>query len=512
MPSASQPMTSFVTPLKTPTPVQSTLLLIITALALRFVFAASLGLGVDETYSAATARAFQWSTFDHPPLAWWMAYVGERLLGASELAVRTPFILLFCLTTWLMYALTARLYGAWAGFWAAFTLNLSPILGVADASFVVPDAPLLAALLAGAYCLARVFFPRGEKANGLWLLAAGFCGGLAMLSKYHGVFLFFGAGLFMLTSPEHRRWLKTPWPFLGALVALAVFSPVIYWNAEHDWVSFLFQSSRTGKKMFRPLATLVLTGGYALWLAPWIFVPLVALLIQAFRRGAAAPKDWLLVLIGAPPIALFTLVSIWSTDRVFPHWAAPGFLMLFPMLGREIAARIGDWRVRWALGVAAGLIVALIFAVAALASFAPPSIAGPRSPLMEALSWRDLGRELEIRGLRDRPRLFIAAINWREAGKIDFALGGRPEVVCLSDEPHAYGILHPADAHRGEDALFVVDRLKPEEVVTWYRSFFDKIEPLEPATLSSAGKPALELKLYLGRNFHMPDGPFSLRH
>src|SRR5947208_2376773 len=52
--------------------------------------------------------------------------------------------------------------------------------------------------------------------------------------------LFFG---YVIFSKHERRWLATPWPYLGGLIAIGVFMPVIYWNWTHDWASFRFQST-----------------------------------------------------------------------------------------------------------------------------------------------------------------------------------------------------------------------------------------------------------------------------
>ncbi len=76
-------------------PERKTLVLILASLVLRFVFAATTGLGVDETYTAATSRVLALSTFDHPPLAWWLTHAAARLFGESDLALRSPFLLLF---------------------------------------------------------------------------------------------------------------------------------------------------------------------------------------------------------------------------------------------------------------------------------------------------------------------------------------------------------------------------------------------------------------------------------
>jgi hypothetical protein len=48
----------------------------------------------------------------------------------------------------------------------------------------------------------------------------------------------------MLLDPRSRDWFRQPWPYIGAVLALAIFSPVIVWNADHNWASFIFQSTR----------------------------------------------------------------------------------------------------------------------------------------------------------------------------------------------------------------------------------------------------------------------------
>src|SRR5664279_4909416 len=116
-------------------PERKTFILILASLALRCVFVATTGLGVDETYTAATSRVLSLSTFDHPPLAWWLTHAAASLFGENNLALRTPFLLLFALTSGLMFALTRRLFSAEAGFYAVLALSLSPVLGLTDATW-----------------------------------------------------------------------------------------------------------------------------------------------------------------------------------------------------------------------------------------------------------------------------------------------------------------------------------------------------------------------------------------
>jgi hypothetical protein len=497
--------------------------LILAVLALRLAFAASTGLGIDESYTVATSRVLTLSAFDHPPLAWWIAHFAAKFFGESPLALRAPFVLLSGVTSWLMFALTRRLFSAEAGFYAVFALALSPALGVADALWILPDAPLLPAMLASAIFLSRVFFDDDRRnAPRDWLLA-GFFAGLAMLSKYHGVLLFAGAGLFVLLSPRQRVWLATPWPYLAGVVALIVFSPVLIWNAQHHWVSFLFQGARSGAPHLQWLAPLALIGLQSVFLAPWIFFPLAALFLRALWRGPSQERDFFLACLGAFPIVLFTVVALWSSHRVLPHWAAPGYLMIFPLLGREIAARMApDARAvggrqserqknsRRALIAASAFTLFAAGAVVALPHLPLQMLAGKRDPLIETLTWDEFPRALDARGWRS-DGLFIAATRWFEAGKLDYALHGDPPVLCLCDDPRGFGIIRDPEKFVGRDALIVGQNLSLAEARARFKNNFDSIEPLAPVNIMAGGEPAIVLDVYRATRFHDPAPEFSLQ-
>src|ERR1700751_3445310 len=135
------------------TPAGGVAVLILTTLLARLLFASALGLGIDESYMVAAGRKLQLSYFDHPPIAWWMAWAAAHLTGSeSAVVVRLPFIALFAITTFLMYRRPAALFSPDAGLWAAVVLNRAPLFGISTASWVLPEGPLLVALLGAAVC------------------------------------------------------------------------------------------------------------------------------------------------------------------------------------------------------------------------------------------------------------------------------------------------------------------------------------------------------------------------
>ncbi len=177
---------------------------------LRFILAASIGLGVDESYAVAVARQFSLSYFDHPPLHFWMVGAIAKL-AQSEAGpvVRFPFALCFAGTTWLTFLLGKRFFGAQAGAVAAILLNVSAVFSLSTGGWVLPDGPLMLAMMASANVIAGLLFeePSAAKSSASptarWALA-GLLAGLAMLSaKYHGVFVL--AGTFAHFSSRARR-------------------------------------------------------------------------------------------------------------------------------------------------------------------------------------------------------------------------------------------------------------------------------------------------------------------
>ena len=472
-------------------------------MVVRVLFASSLGLGIDESYTVATGRHPQLSYFDHPPLAWWLEWAAGRLFGTeAALALRAPFIVLFALTTWLMFSLTRLLFGEKAGLWAAVTLNFAPVLAWTSGTWILPDGPLNAALLAGAYCVSVALFAAGATAP-FWWLAAGVCGGLAMLAKLHGIFLFAGIGLFLSTSPSHRHWLATPWPYLAVAVAAVIFLPVLIWNEQHEWVSFVFQAERARPHEFQLWAPLVTVAGQALFLLPWVWLPLVLCLIRTGLDGPAKDRQWLMACLAIGPIALFSAVA-WTGTRTHPHWAAPGYLMLFPLLGCQVATVIESGRRytrTWLVATAASLAV-LLGGTMTLACLPWPPFGlfdgkTLENPLLDTLDWNNLEVELQARHLLGRPNLFVAARRWDEAGKIDYALHGKMAVLCLARDPHGYGILTRPRDYLGEDALIIGRDLLSPRIEKLYGRYFESIEELPPITIQQGGRPAFELSVYL---------------
>ncbi len=452
---------------------------------LRLGFAWAIGLGIDESYMVAAGRTMRLGYFDHPVASWWLSAGAAHLLGSeAPIAVRLPFILLFAASSWLMFLLTRDTLGERAGVWAVLAFNLAPVFGVTTGGWVLPDGPLVFCLLGFALSLTRALAGRGL---GWWLLAGAAAGG-AMLSKYSASLVILGAFAGILAHRDWRKHLATPWPWLAVGVAALLFAPVVLWNMQTGWLSISFQASRANAARFNPAGPLIVLAGSAAFLLPWIWAPAMLAWSRAFRGPGFAP---LLACMAAPPVLLFTIVAIWSRQVLF-HWPAPGYLLMFPLLG----ALLATWDGRLLRRLTAGTALLLLAALAVVSLEVRTHALGLKNdPALQAVDWTALRPALAARGLLNG---VIAAPNWSDMGKIDYGIGPGATVICLNTDARQYKFTQGAAAHLGQDILIIAPRQDATRIAAAYGAVFDSIETLPPLTADLPGRPGMVFPVFLG--------------
>ncbi|MCG6929848.1 MAG: glycosyltransferase family 39 protein, partial [Desulfofustis sp.] len=222
--------------------VQAKLAVISTVAALvllRLVYLGLPELMEQEAYYWNYAQHPSLSYLDHPPMAALLIGLGSTLLGISEFAVRIGAFCCWFFTAFFAYRLAADIFGRTAAWGSVLLVSILPLY-FGSGFVITPDSPLHAAWAAFVYFLYRAVISGRKKA---WI-GVGISLGIGMLSKYTIVLLAPGILLFLLVDGEARRWFLKPQPYLALLMALALFSPVLIWNYQHDWVSFLFQGEQ----------------------------------------------------------------------------------------------------------------------------------------------------------------------------------------------------------------------------------------------------------------------------
>jgi 4-amino-4-deoxy-L-arabinose transferase-like glycosyltransferase len=319
--------------------VRNTAAAILALVALRLIAAAWTPLTFDEAYYWMWSKHLAGGYYDHPPGVAAVIRLGTMIAGDTELGVRLVSILLALPMSFAVYRTAAILFGGQrVAATATILLNVT-LMAAVGTLIVTPDAPLLVASSFVLFYLAKVL----ETGRGAWWLAVGVAVGAAVLSKYSA--LFFGPAIliWLLSVPKQRRWLASPWPYLGGLVALAMFAPVIYWNANHQWVSFIKQMGRARIEDFKPAFIGELIPTQIIFATPLVFILGAMGFYALFRRKAGAPAARVLINATFWSIVLY---FIWHSlhARVEANWFAP----VYPAfaISAAVAATLTQWGVR----------------------------------------------------------------------------------------------------------------------------------------------------------------------
>ena len=320
---------------------QTVALLLVVLIVVRGIAAAITPLAFDEAYYWQWSKNLAWGYYDHPPLVAFLIRAGTEIFGDTSLGVRfVPFLLSVVATAAVWRAGAILLENEHAGALSALVFNAMPMIGV-EMLVATPDAPQVAAAAVLFYVLAKI----AETGNGTWWIAAGAATGFALLSKYTGFFLGLGMLCWLLAVPAQRRWFFSPWPYLGGVVALIMFVPVILWNANHDWVSLGLQFGRVGSGDFTLRYLGEFLAGQLGLASPFIAILGVAGVVSFARRPGS--KGALIAALMAPAIAFFLWQSLRS--RVQGNW--PSFL--YPAFAVAAIAALSNpalqaWRgLRW---------------------------------------------------------------------------------------------------------------------------------------------------------------------
>lgn len=423
--------------------------------ALRLLVAAWAPLAPDEAYYWIWSRALAPGYLDHPPMVALWIRAGTALAGQGALGVRLLGPLSAALASWLLFDAGRRLFpGTAAAASAVLLLNASLLLGVGSV-IMTPDTPLLFFWTATLWAAARV----ATRGHGAWWLAIGLFAGLALDSKYTALLLWAGIGLWVVWSPAMRLWLARWQPYAAAALGLALFAPVLDWNAAHGWAGLIKQGGRVGD--WQPVRAIgflgELIGGQIGLATPVVFVLCMAGLAAAIRQARRRDTAWsLLAALSVPPVLVFLQHA--TGDRVQGNWPA----IIYPAL--VLAAGASVTRRRW---VGAG--IALGFAITALAYVQATTLAFPLPPRLDPVSlrlagWHALSARIEA-AARAAGAAYVAADGYVLASELAWSMAG--PVVGVDDRWRLTGL--PAHPIGGRPGLLVRDarRRDPPDPALW---------------------------------------------
>ena len=211
-----------------PAPWLAVAALIAVLTAMRLIYAGVIELRTDEAYYWTWSKESVLSFLDHPPGIAWSIRFGTAIFGDTNLGVRFSGIVAMLVTQLLLADIVRRVTHDFRAIAFALLMPEAALYYGLLMAKVAPDTAMIPFAVAMLWSLVRLH----ESGNPRWWLAAGLFAGLAALSKFTVIMLLPAVLAFALVPDWRRRWLLSPWPWVAALIAVAVFAPVLIWNSS----------------------------------------------------------------------------------------------------------------------------------------------------------------------------------------------------------------------------------------------------------------------------------------
>ena len=368
------------------------------------IHVAGFDLHYEEAQYWTWSQHLDWGYYSKGPLTAWVIAVFTALFGHGEWQVRLGAWLFQGIFLCIAYAFARDVWqDRRAGWWAVVLLLTTPVYFTLYLAMTT-DALLLVFWTWGLWAAYRALY-RGRPRAWYELGAAVGLGALAKLSI--GLLPLFTA-LAVLLNPTLRRHLKTPQLWGGLLIMAVIMTPLLWWNARHQWMLLHHEMGHIEPTTWSLLRPLRFTAGQFFALSPVIVIAAATLL---YRRPAHPPQRYLWY-VSVICIVFFIFKSV--SAKVQLNWPAPAYIGLFILFAGH-AARLAGERRRW---LYIGMISSLL--LLAIAYF-PSSIGVPgnRDPFKDAKLWHGPIRQLSREAAVFHPE-FIVTDNYRLSSELAF--------------------------------------------------------------------------------------------
>ncbi|HEX8325239.1 MAG TPA: glycosyltransferase family 39 protein [Tepidisphaeraceae bacterium] len=423
------------------------------------------GLAGDEAHYWDWSRQLDWSYYSKGPAVAVVIRFGRMLFGDTLLGVRFPALLFAVGTSLCTYWLTNRVFKSERLALGTVALTHVVPLFIAGSLLMTIDSPYY-------FCWATAtcfgYLAAVENRRWAWPLAGMFVG-LGFLAKYAALLWLVGLVIFLLL--RNRPALRTPWPWMTIGIAFAFTTPVLLWNARHDWVSFghVARSTAEDQNGFNPLKIIAhfgeLLGGQVGLLNPIVFAFIVGGVWTVLRHQRRERLLYLLC-VALPFFGFVTLVTLRKNTE--PNWPAPTYFTLMPLAAWFVARhwpRTRGWLIG-AIGVGVGAMIVLHYSTLLYPVVKVPPRQWDASARL--VGGEAIGQAVSAQLKTLGPDAMVICDKYYDAGLMAFYVDGRPKTFCSGayaknpderDRLTQYDMWPDRDLSqaslRGRDAVFV---------------------------------------------------------
>jgi 4-amino-4-deoxy-L-arabinose transferase-like glycosyltransferase len=427
--------------------------------AMRVIYADVIELRTDEAYYWTWSKEDVLSFLDHPPMIAWFIRFGTAIFGDTSFGVRFAGVLAMLVTQLLLADIVRRVtHDIRAVILAVLMPEAAVYYGLLMGK-IAPDVALIPFGVAMVWALVRLV----ETEDARWWLAAGVLAGFSLLSKFTAVMLAPAVLAFMLIPDWRRRWLTSPYPWAAALIALALFSPVLIWNVQHDWASFRFQFVRAAATHELSLRTVGDFFGLQFFLVGPILLPVVLSGVALTAWRGVRRRDAVAILLATSVIVPFGYF-LWKSLalRIGDTWP----MFLWPLGFAAAAINIAmlprenwpAWMIKstiaWAnAAVASGIVLVVGTFLYSVAS--PWNFFGKADPIGGEAGYQQVVSRAQAE-MQKIGATWIATTDYRTYAMLRWVLKDRIPVVQINERGRFLGFRDPGmNSIRGHTGLYV---------------------------------------------------------
>ncbi len=498
--------------------------IIILSTLVRLILASLLELGNDEVYYWTYALYPDLSHFDHPPMVGFLIQASTLdLILDNDFFIRLGPILLAAWNTWLIYKVGAKVKSETAGLYASLLYTSSIYCSIISGFAIIPDAPQIFFWLLCLY-LTVDFLPAKKVDNALRLkmILFGCLAGLAMLSKYHSIFIW--VGVFSFIVFYNRTWLKDYSLYLSMVLSLLVISPIIVWNYQNNFISYTFHSDRVAPAFqFRLDYFFSELVGQILYANPFNYYLIVSALIAVARRKLFMDIQMqrILLLNSLPLYFIFTGFSLYKST--LPHWTGPAFISLIIITSaywadglKMVKARIPFRMVFPAYFLSVVIVLAVYcinYSPFHFGKTSPVNTFGEYDFTQDLYGWKFIGDEFNAIVNREEANGYmpkgagIISYRWFPGAHEDFYIAkplGRA-LFLMGDisETHKYYWINQERGGpvQGKDYYHIAVSNYYQDPQLMFGNNFEKIEPIDTITIVRANSVMRYAFVYRMKNF-----------
>ena len=483
---------------------KKTILLIAIVTLIRCIIASTIELGNDEVYYRIYASHLQWNYFDHPPMvAWLIRFTTANLFFDSEIFIRLGAIVSAAVTTWLLYLTGKKLSTPKTGFYAAAIYTATVYGSIIAGTFILPDSPQMICWTGGLYLLTCITDSKNIRSSKKRkIILFGIVAGIGMLCKIHTSFLWLGFLLYIFLY--NRKWLQQPVLYLSGALTILFFYPVIKWNIDNQFITFLYHSGRVNivNSGFDITNFFRFAGGQIFYCNPVIFVLMILALTAALKNQlpVSISQKRLLLLTSLPLIIIAAIISLFR--NVLPHWPGPAYTGLILLTACYFTKRrknnqSEEWWLPKPLIIANGLLIAIIMAGVFCINLIPGTLGkkeglqkGEGDFTLDMYGWTKLKAGFEKIYQQDtsagiiKPGAFLISNKWFPAAHLDHYVAAPLQIdfIAIGElyDIHQYAWLNKTRRHliKGDNAYCIVPSNNFFEPAKVYSSLFENIKAI----------------------------------